>query len=165
MEDININDYKVIVFEDGRIVFKGSKEENKNHGDYIRDYVDMKISENEYNINLLNQIKGIQVLNYMASNVILVTKSIVLLNTDFGSMILLRRDVTDEEIEFLKNYSSAFDAIGDINFEEVYVDENRLATDQFISLDDSIKDLPFSEKIDAVVNILREKQVNKGKTR
>ena len=108
MEKLNINDYKVIVFEDGDIVFKAPNTKTS-HGDYLREYVDKKIEDNEYNNNLLSQIKRVDALDYMVDNIILITNSQVVLNTGYGFFVVLGKNITKEEIENLKKNSYLFE--------------------------------------------------------
>ena len=163
MEKLNINDYKVIVFEDGDIVFKAPNTKTS-HGDYLREYVDKKIEDNEYNNNLLSQIKRVDALDYMVDNIILITNSQVVLNTGYGFFVVLGKNITKEEIENLKKNSYLFENAESIMFERAFIEDN-IASDEMIILDDFTQSLPFEEQLDAVYEIIQEKNNEKGRTK
>ena len=124
MEEINLNEYKVIVFENGEFVFKGLKSPDITHGDYLRQYVDKKIEDNKYNNNLLNQIKRVDALDYMVDNIILLTNSQVVLNSGFGFFFVLSKNITKEEIDNLKSYSKVFNEADTLLFERAFIEDN-----------------------------------------
>ena len=155
MEKLNINDYKVIVLENGQIVFKAIKSDGVTHGDCLRDYCDLKIIENKYNNNLLTQVKRVDALDYMVDNIIIVTNSQVILNANYCLFVLLSNRITKEEIENLKQYSDMFNEFDSIVFEKVFIQDN-MASDEIIMLDDYTKSLPFDQQLDVVYDCLNK---------
>ena len=164
MEEINLNEYKVIVFENGEFVFKGLKSPDITHGDYLRQYVDKKIEDNKYNNNLLNQIKRVDALDYMVDNIILLTNSQVVLNSGFGFFFVLSKNITKEEIDNLKSYSKVFNEADTLLFERAFIEDN-IASDEVIDLDEYTNSLPFDQKIDTVFEIIQSKNVSNNKTK
>lgn len=100
----------------------------------------------------------------MVDNIILITNSQVVLNTGYGFFVVLGKNITKEEIESLKKNSYLFENAESIMFERAFIEDN-IASDEMIILDDYTQSLPFEEQLDAVYEIIKEKNNEKGRTK
>ena len=127
MENINFDDYKAIIFENGEVVFKGERDdesvpedERASHGDFIEQYINMKLGTEEFKNNpYLIRLKNCNANRAMAAQVLFFTNAVIFLNGGFESFVMFREDIDPSDLDVIKYYKDDIEAIGKCHFAKI----------------------------------------------
>ena len=157
MDNINFNDYKIVVFEDGKPVFFGENTKDNTHGELITEYINQKLNSDEFKSHpQLNQLKNCNASVAMAGQVLFFTNAVFVLNIGIGSYIMFKEGCDNKDLQIIKDYSGKIEDLGTPYLFQVGVvkdDEGPLyIQDQMI--EDDLK-APLVDRIDYYLNETR----------